>query len=117
MAIIENYLPRLCDQSATILSGQTQSNIVNVHGASLLALIIPLGFTSATLTFDASLDGINFYSLVDGYTGNPLQLVCSANTFSRVLPADFVAIQAFKIKSSVTQSSDVSIDVVCGPLL
>jgi hypothetical protein len=117
MPTIQNYLSRLCDNGATISAGQTVSNIVNVYGASLLALIIPAGFTSATLTFNASMDGINFYSMVDAYTGNPIQLVSSASTFARIFPTDFVGVQAFKIVSSVTQASEVNIDVVCGPLL
>jgi len=117
MALPQNYLTKLVELSANISAGQSISDIINVFGASVLALILPMNFTSSTVTFDASQDGINFYSLVDGYTGNPLQLICGNNTFARILPADLVGVQALKIKTSAIQASDVVIKVVCGPLL
>lgn len=51
--------------SISIASGASLSDILDLSGTSLIAIITPAAWTTAALTFRASLDGTNFYDVID----------------------------------------------------
>lgn len=101
----------------TIESGQTESDIQDFHGATLLALLFPAGTDSATFTIMVSIDGENFYTLKDGYNGNPIAVTAIAGDCSRVLPQDMAGLKFIQLVSSVTQNSTIQIQAISGQVL
>src|ERR1700732_2123714 len=63
----------------TILNGQSLSNAVQVGAAQLAAVEMPAAWDAAGMTFQASVDGINFFNLKDD-TGAEISLVVAAAT-------------------------------------
>lgn len=120
MATLENYPARLVtggDFFVQIDSGETVSTELDVFGASILGFVFTQSLIAATLTFEVSIDGRNFYQLTDGYSGNPIQIVATASKIARIQPIDFICVQALRIVSSVAQAADVQIEIIAGPVL
>lgn len=101
----------------TIEAGQTDSNIQDYIGSTLLALAFPTGTDAATFTLMVSIDGDNFYRLTDGYNGNPISVAAVAGDFARVLPQDMAGVKFMKLVSSVTQNSTIEIQIISGQVL
>lgn len=52
-------------QDATITSGTSLSPGIPVSRANVIAFIMPSAWTAASLTFQGSIDGDNFFNLFD----------------------------------------------------
>lgn len=57
--------PKRVSYVATIANGAAESDIVQLNDQVPVAVIMPSAWTTADLAFSASLDGTNFYPVVD----------------------------------------------------
>jgi hypothetical protein len=121
MANLTTYQAKLVNSSAAkvkILAGQTESDVFNASGASVLAFATSENFTTSDVTFLASLDSVNFYPLWDGYSNTQVSMpAVEASKFIKIFPADFAGVQALKLVSSVAQLEDTEIQISSGPIL
>jgi len=62
---------------ATIQAGQSLSNCVYIGAGEIVAVEMPAAWDAAAITFQASVDGVNYFNLVDD-AGNEVKLVASA---------------------------------------
>lgn len=120
MANLSSYTTKLVnseDSKVIILNGQVVSSTLNLLGSSIMGFVFPANFIAGTISFGVSADGLTFYQLKDGYSGNPITMIASPSSFLRALPADFVGIPFVQLACTATQTSLVEIQVICGPIL
>lgn len=102
--------------SVMIPSGQSLSNSVNLGGRSLGAIIMPAAWDAASMTFQASLDGVTWFNLLDDSAAE-VTLTVAANDFLRLTLSDWLALRYLKLRSGtsgspVNQSADRIISLV-----
>ncbi len=95
--------------AATIPSGNSQSDVINVAPLVPVGIILPAAWTAAALTFLVSVDGNNFYPLQD--MSAEVSAVVTAGQYMALDPAIFIGIIAFKLRSGtaalpVNQAAD-----------
>lgn len=104
-------------QDSTIAAGTSLSPSIPVSRANVIALIMPSAWTAASLTFQGSIDGDNFFDMYD-QAGNEVVMPTAANRYVCGLDAlGFGSFNYFKIRSGtasvpVNQVEDRSIRVV-----
>lgn len=101
----------------SFLAGATESDKQDLFGSTMLALIFPTSTTTATFTIKVSIDDVNYYTLKDGYTGNPITIDAIANDFSRVLPQDLAGVKYAQLVSSTPQVSAIQVTIISGQVL
>jgi hypothetical protein len=119
MALFSDVQTKLIDGGSiyvTFAASSTTSDVLDMTAAPL-GFIFPAGFPAAIVTFQVSIDGKNFYSLVDGYSGMAININAIAASQCRVAPADFVGVKSIKLVSSVAPSVISKVAVVCGIVL
>lgn len=99
--------------TATITSGQSLSGAVGLGGRLLGALVMPSGWTTAVLTFQASDDGTTFRNVYDEF-GNEYTVQAAVDRHILLDPSKFSGCDAIKIRSgtsgaAVNQGADRSI--------
>lgn len=104
--------------TATIANGASLSGAVDLGGRKLVAIVMPSAWDAASLTFQASPDGVTYYNLYDGATERAL--VVSANYYSALGIGDWVGTRFLKIRSgtagaAVNQTAARSITLVAQP--
>lgn len=122
MATVSNptYLPPTVTVTATIASGASLSGAVDLGQNRLWAVLMPGTWTAAALTFQASLDGITYYSLYDN-TGTEVSWTVAASQFQyELFPAKWLAIRWLKIRSGtagtpVNQGGDRTLTIIGVP--
>lgn len=122
MATVSNptYLPPTVTATATIANGASLSGAIDLGQARLWAIQMPAAWTAAALTFQASLDGINYFNLYDN-TGTEVSWTVAASQFQfELFPAKWLAIRWLKIRSGtsgvpVNQGGDRVLTVVAVP--
>lgn len=90
---------------ATIPSGQTTSNIINLQGATLKTIILPALFTGTQLFFQISINGSTFYDYYN-IDNIKVSITCSQNRAYGLGAIDFYSIQYLKIVSGTTESAN-----------
>lgn len=102
-------LNQLDTVSVTLTSGGTLSAAVNINGLAVVGVIAASGWTTAAISFDASVDGSNYYPL---YTdGGEVTIPSShvgtdqARLFA-LDPAFWVGVNYLKVRSG-TKGSEV----------
>lgn len=104
----------------TISAGASLSASVDLGPNRPFGIIVPAGWTAASITFQASADGINFFNVFDD-TGAELTLVAAASeylVFSS--PAKILGLRWIKLRSGtsgtpVNQVSSAALIVVGVP--
>jgi hypothetical protein len=90
--------------SVTIANGAALSGAVNLSDKVLTAIIVPATWTAASLTFQASEDGVTWYDMFDS-AGNE-ETILSANVVAGrrmyVDPSDFASVDYIKVRSGST---------------
>lgn len=114
------YTPRLVNTAnATIPEGATKSAPVNCAGASVLAIVIPVGFTAGNITFSSSLTSeIGTFMPVrkiDG-SGDAYTISGASAGHQPLDPAVFAGVQNLVINCANAQESDATLQVIMGPL-
>ncbi|MGY4295388.1 hypothetical protein ACVWXN_003483 [Bradyrhizobium sp. i1.4.4] len=84
----------------TILSGQSLSSAsVHLHQQRMFAILMPAAWTAAALTFQASIDGTNFFNVYDD-AGNEVTVQAAASRFVVLAsPLLYLGIQRLMIRS------------------
>ena len=103
-------------QTVTIASGTSLSAAVPLGQKTLVGVIVPAGWTAASITFQGTPDDSNFYDLYDG-AGNAVSLTGAAGQFIQVDPAKWRGVTGIKLRSGtaaspVTQTSTVALTLV-----
>jgi hypothetical protein len=108
----KDRLPRaVMYENVTISSGQTTSTALDCGGCNLVGIIFPAAFTGATVSFEGSVDGTNFYTMKND-TGSTLSLTASTSSFVAIVPSDFAAAGHLKIVSASSEGADRTITLV-----
>ena len=90
-------------QTATIASGTSLSAEVPLGQKTLVGIVLPAAWTSASLTFQATPDDINFSELYDG-AGNAVTLTAAAGQFIQIDPTKWRGITGIKVRSGTAAS-------------
>jgi hypothetical protein len=107
--------------TATIQSGQSLSNAVSLGKWSLVGIVMPSAWTAASLSFQASPDGTNFYELyyLSGLAATNYVITSpAASQFIQLDPTQWRGLDLLKVRSGtsgapVTQGSTAAITLVC----
>ena len=89
----------------SIASGQQVSSIIKCGGFTLCGILLPAAFTGVALTFLASVDGVNFFSVQYGYTGTLLSYVVAQGQYVAINPVDFYGINYLQVKSGSSEAA------------
>lgn len=92
--------------TVTLANGQSLSPVVDLNGKTLLAVVIPSGWTAAAMTFQGSSDNITFFDIYIT-TGEYASGTMAASQAVVVDPTVFLAFRYLKIRSG-TGASPVS---------
>ena len=91
------------DGIATILSGQTDSNEIDLLGMSLCGFFMPETFTGTTITFKTATEsGGTFLAIAD------VTKTVAVNQYIPIDPADFAGVQVIKLVAD-SQGADAAI--------
>lgn len=102
--------------NATIATGETVSDAIDLQGTFLVGLIIPANFDGTQLKFKGSRDGENFYTL-NNTAGNDLIATVVAGQATSIAPQDFAMWRFIQLVSVTTQTTtDTIIGLVTRPL-
>lgn len=71
---------------------------------SLVGIICAAGFATANLTFQASVDGTNYYTMYNAAGAVVTVFSAAASEWIALDPADFAGVPYLKVVSSATQS-------------
>jgi hypothetical protein len=104
--------------TVVIANGASLSGTVDLGGRKLVALIMPDAWTAASLTFQGSVDGTNFFNVYDGATERALTV--AANYYSALAIGDWVGFRWIKIRSgtaalAVNQAAARTLTLVVQP--
>jgi hypothetical protein len=84
--------------SATIAAGATGlSGAVDLGYSALTGIVMPGTWVAASLTFQASADGTNYFNLYDN--GTEVSLTVAADRFIQIDPAKWRGIRYLKVRS------------------
>jgi len=114
------YLPSTLSVSGVIASGASLSEVFDLGQHRLWAIQMPAAWTAAGLTFQASLDGINYFNLFDNNNVEVTWTVAAAQFQYELFPAKWLAIRWLKIRSGtsgapVNQAAERVLTVVAVP--
>jgi hypothetical protein len=104
--------------TVVIANGASLSGAVDLGGRKLVGIIMPDTWTAASLTFQGSVDGTNFFNVYDGATERALTV--AANYYSAQNIADWVGFRWIKVRSgtagsAVNQAAERTLTVVAQP--
>lgn len=89
-------------KTVTIANGASLSDAVNLVGAGdsvLLGIITPAGWTTASLTFQVSTDGVTFFDYKDATGAEVTIPSTAASQYRAVYPTDFIGVRYLKVRS------------------
>ncbi|MEI8397091.1 MAG: hypothetical protein WCF85_20395, partial [Rhodospirillaceae bacterium] len=116
-------LPDASTLSVTIANGASLSGQVDLAGQTLVGLIMPAAWTTASLTFTVSpTSGGTDYALWDGMSGSEVALSSvGASIWLRIDPSMFLGVRYIKLLSGthgtpVNQGADRIIKLVTRPV-
>lgn len=95
-------------ETVLILSGQTKSAAVSLRGTTICGIYVPSSFTGASISFEASPDGVTF-SPIKSPAGTLLSIPVVAGDYASLYPLDFVGIEFLKLVSASAEAADRSI--------
>lgn len=94
--------PEAENKTATIANGASLSGAVDLGaGAVLAAIYMPAAWTAASLTFQASADGVTY---VDVYDDGDVEyeIAAAASRSIKVSLEDFIGVRYLKVRSGTT---------------
>lgn len=89
----------------TIANGQQLSSALNLKGLVLVGILLPAAFTGTALTFEASVDGTNFFLVKSTTSGSSLSYTVAQGTYAAINPVDFEGIEYLKIQSGSAEGA------------
>lgn len=91
--------------SASIASGQTASSVIQLNGFSLVGVLLPAAFTGTAMTFQASVDGTNFFVVKSTISGSSLSYTVAQGNYYAIDPVPFYGIHYLKIVSGTAEGA------------
>lgn len=91
--------------SATILINTQETSVIETGGFCLCGILLPASFTGTAVTFEASVDGTNFFAVKSTTSGSALSYTVAQGTYAAIDPKDFQGIQYLKIKSGSSEAA------------
>lgn len=103
-------------QTANIAAAASLSPEVALGEKTLVGIVIPAGWTAASITFQATPDDMNFYELYDG-AGNEVTLTGAAGQLVQIDPTKWRGITGIKVRSGtlaspIAQASAVTLTLI-----
>jgi hypothetical protein len=103
---------------ATIAASGSVSDDVNLGGRVLVGIEMPTAWTAASITFQASFDGTNFFDVYDG-AGSEVSGTAGASQFITMNPATLYGIKVIRVRSgtsaaAVNQAAERVINLIAG---
>lgn len=100
---------------ATIASGASLSDILNVWPCQVSAIVMPAAWTAASLSFQGSMDGVNFTDLVnDSGVEYELPILVSQSMQLNVpLTFPYIKVRSGLSAAAVNQGAARSISLIC----
>lgn len=89
---------------AVIANGDSLSGAVDVGDGGMVALQMPSSWTTANLTFQASIDNSTFNNVYDG-SGTELEITAAASRYIVLPPTTFAGMRWVKIRSGTSGSA------------
>lgn len=114
MQSITGYQSVLQSTNLTIAINQTTSDAISLSGTVITGLIISSALTGTELSFLASFDNENYYTLRDE-AGNSITLPLNSTGVYNINEEQFVHCQYIKIVSNATELSARTIGVIVRP--
>lgn len=102
--------------TVTIANGQSLSGAVDLSSYTLVGLVMPAAWTAAAITFQGSVDNVNFFDVCDQNAEINVG-AAAANKYILLSPATFVGLRYLKIQSGtnavpVNQGQQTTITLV-----
>lgn len=110
--------PGVRNQSTTtIANGTSLSGAIDLGAATLFGVQIPSSWTAASLTFQASTDGVTYSNLYDSVGTEIVASVAASQFVVMSIPAQWIGIRFLKIRSGtsgapVNQGADRTLQIV-----
>lgn len=104
-------------KTATIAAAASLSGAVHLEGLALAALIVPSGWDAADITFQASIDGTNWFNVHEAGSDTEVTVQAGASRYIALSPDSFRGIQRVKVRSgtsgsAVNQADEVTLTLV-----
>lgn len=101
---------------ATIASGAAVSGILSVWPNAVNAILMPAAWTAASLTFQGSMDGVNFFDL---YNDSGVEYVIPALVSQSIilnvpLTFPYLIVRSGTTGTPVNQGAARNISLICG---
>lgn len=97
--------PGILLQQVTIANGTSLSGAASLGGGTLVGILLPSAWTTAGLAFQASLDGVNFFSVQDNSA--EITVAAAASVYVSVPPNLQISALWIKVRSG-TEGSNVN---------
>ena len=104
----------LTDTVTIANAGTTSTSISMSRGRVPLAVLTPAALTGTTFTFEASVDGTNFYDLYNG--GTEYSVTVAASRYIALNPDVFQGVQYERLVSGSSEGASRTIYVISGEL-
>jgi hypothetical protein len=102
--------------SAVIEASSTTSTVVDLSDLAMVGIIMPSIFTGTALTFNGSLDNVNFYPLYNT-AGTELSITVSPDIWIEFTPGDFCAVRYLSFVSNQTEGQNRELQIVTRSLM
>ncbi len=93
------------DVDATIANGATVSSTINLGGFTPVGILLPAAFTGTSISFQASVDGTNFFPVRAGTGGALLSYTVAQGTYAALNPNDFHGIHYLRVVSGSAEGA------------
>ena len=91
--------------SATIASGSSLSGAISLSYLTVVSILIPSTFDGSAITFQGSVDGINYFNLYDE-AGTEINFPVSASRLVKITNANyFFGLEYLKIRAGTAASA------------
>lgn len=89
--------------SVTIAGGSSLSGAVDLNGLSLVAILMPTAWDGTSITFQASVNGTDWFNLHDA-AGNAITVTVAASRYIQLDWQRFLGIRYLRIRSGTASS-------------
>lgn len=88
-------------RSVTIANAASLSDAATLNGLLLVGVVMPASWTAANLTFQASVDGTNYFDVYDD-SGVERTITAAASRFILIPATDLMSAVKLKVRSGTT---------------
>lgn len=93
--------PRVGWEIATIANAASLSGAVNLKGRVIVGIMMPAAWTTADLTFQASIDGTTYANIFDD-EGDEVEVVAAAAIYIPINPSLWAGVRFVKVRSGTS---------------